>query len=58
MARVNESNKEATLLQPPPLRVSRVFHARREAVFKAWSSADHVKHWFSPETYSVSDAKV
>src|ERR1700674_936905 len=57
-ARVNESNKEATLLQPPPLRVSRVFHARGETVFKAWSSADHVKHWFSPETYSVSDAKV
>jgi uncharacterized protein YndB with AHSA1/START domain len=44
--------------QPPPLRVSRVFHARRETVFKAWSSADHVKRWFSPETYSVSDARV
>jgi uncharacterized protein YndB with AHSA1/START domain len=27
-------------------------------VFKAWSSADHVKRWFSPETYSVSDANV
>src|SRR3984893_16036082 len=58
MAQVLEPNKEATLLQPPPLKVSRVFHARRETVFKAWSSADHVKHWFSPETYSVSDAKV
>ena len=44
--------------QPPPLRVSRVFHARRETGFKAWSSADHVKRWFSPETYSVSDARV
>jgi uncharacterized protein YndB with AHSA1/START domain len=58
MARVNESNMKATLQQPPPLRVSRVFHARRETVFKAWSAADHVKRWFSPETYSVSDAKV
>jgi uncharacterized protein YndB with AHSA1/START domain len=58
MARVNESNMKATLQQPPSLRVSRVFHARRETVFKAWSAADHVKRWFSPETYSVSDAKV
>src|SRR5258708_16314658 len=44
--------------QPPPLRLSRVLHARRETVFKAWSSADHVKRWFSPETFTVSDAKV
>ncbi len=58
MARVIEANKEATVPQPPPLRLSRVFHARRETVFKAWSSADHVKRWFSPETYSVPDAKV
>jgi uncharacterized protein YndB with AHSA1/START domain len=56
MARVNEAN--ATLLQPAPLRLSRVFHAPRETVFKAWSSADHVKRWFSPDTYSVSDATV
>jgi uncharacterized protein YndB with AHSA1/START domain len=58
MARVIEANKEATVPQPPPFRVSRVFHAPRETVFKAWSSADHVKRWFSPETYTVPDAKV
>jgi uncharacterized protein YndB with AHSA1/START domain len=44
--------------QPQPLTVSRTFHARRETVFKAWSSADHVKNWFSPETYSVPEAIV
>ena len=44
--------------QPPPLRVSRTFHARRETVFKAWSTADHVKNWFSPRTYSVAEARV
>jgi len=27
-------------------------------VFKAWSSAEHVKAWFSPETYTVPDARV
>ena len=58
MARIIEAKKDATVLQPPPLRLSRVFHARPETVFKAWSSAGHVKRWFSPETYSVSDAKV
>ena len=58
MARVIEANKEATVPQPPPFRVSRVFHARRETVFKAWSSADHVKRWFSPETFTVPAAKV
>ena len=52
------AHKEASMLQPPPLKISRTFHAPRETVFKAWSSADHVKRWFSPETYTVSDAKV
>jgi uncharacterized protein YndB with AHSA1/START domain len=57
MAQANETNKGAAV-QPPPLRLSRVFHAQRETVFKAWSSADHVKRWFSPETYTVSQARV
>ena len=58
MAQASESKDDAAVQQPPPLRLSRVFHARRETVFKAWSSADHVKRWFSPDTFTVSDAKV
>ena len=58
MARMIEAKKGADVDQPPPLRLSRVFPARRETVFKAWSSADHVKRWFSPATFTVSDAKV
>jgi len=58
MAPANEATNNGAVRQPPPLRISRVFHARRETVFKAWSSAEHVSHWFSPETYTVSDAKV
>ena len=58
MAQMIEAKKDAAARQPPPLRFSRVFHARRETVFKAWSSADHVKRWFSPETFTVTDAKV
>jgi uncharacterized protein YndB with AHSA1/START domain len=41
-----------------PLRLSRALHARPETVFKAWSSADHVKRWFAPETYTVPHATV
>lgn len=44
--------------QPPPLRISRTFPAPRAVVFKAWSTADSVRRWFSPETYTVADARV
>ena len=49
---------DANAHQPAPLRISRTFHASRTAVFAAWSSADRIKRWFSPETYTVSDATV
>jgi uncharacterized protein YndB with AHSA1/START domain len=52
------ANKPTSELQPPPLRISRVFHAPRETVFKAWSSADHIKRWFSPQHCSVPEARV
>jgi uncharacterized protein YndB with AHSA1/START domain len=50
--------KTAGVPQPAPFRLSRVFHARPETVFEVWGSADHVKRWFSPETFTVPDAKV
>jgi uncharacterized protein YndB with AHSA1/START domain len=56
MAHVIETNKDVQ--QPAPLRLSRIFHAPRETVFKAWSAAEHVKRWFAPETYTVPDARV
>lgn len=43
---------------PRPLRLSRVLHAARQTVFSAWSSAEHVKRWFAPETFSVPEASV
>ncbi len=55
MAEATEAGNEAAA---PPLKLSRVLHARRETVFKAWSSADSVKRWFAPETYSIPEAKV
>jgi uncharacterized protein YndB with AHSA1/START domain len=58
MAQATEAKRRAAPQQPQPLRLSRVFHARRETVFKAWSSGDHVKRWFSPDTFTVPDARV
>jgi len=58
MAQANETKTDKDVAQPPPLRLSRTLQARRETVFKAWSSADHVKRWFSPETYTVPDARI
>jgi len=58
MTLATDAKPGAAAPQPQPLRLSRVFHARRETVFRAWSSADHVKRWFSPETFTVPDARV
>lgn len=58
MAQVSSASQEATDQPAAPLRLSRAFHARRETVFKAWSTAEHVQRWFSPETFTVPDAKV
>jgi uncharacterized protein YndB with AHSA1/START domain len=58
MALATEAKQDMAAQQPQPLRLSRVFHARRETVFKAWGSGDHVKRWFAPDTFTVPDAKV
>ena len=58
MQTTSSPDKNAGARQFPPLRLSRAFHARRETVFRAWSSAEHIKRWFSPETYTVPDARV
>ena len=55
MNKIDDTNRKA---RPAPLRVSRVFSAPRETVFKAWSSADHIKRWFCPSGYSVPEATV
>ena len=45
-------------VQPPPFKLSRTLHARREAVFRAWSQAEHVRNWFPPEPYTGPEARV
>jgi uncharacterized protein YndB with AHSA1/START domain len=45
-------------LDPPPVRLSRIFHAPREIVFRAWTSADHVERWFAPTGFTIPQASV
>ena len=48
----------AARFSPRPCASRESFRAPRETVFKAWSSADHVKRWFCPNGYSVPEATV
>jgi len=52
------TNDVKSPIKPEPLVISRTFPAPRDLVFKAWSSAEHMKRWFSPEGYSVPEAEV
>ena len=45
-------------MKPAPLVMSRLFKAPRETVFRAWSSAAHIKQWFSPADCSVPEAEI
>jgi uncharacterized protein YndB with AHSA1/START domain len=59
MARTSEMKSDRPSdTRPGPLVVSRHFAAPRDLVFKAWSSADHIKRWFSPEGCSVPEAEI
>ncbi len=41
-----------------PVELSRTYAVARAKVFAAWTSAEHIKRWFSPENYTVPNAKV
>jgi uncharacterized protein YndB with AHSA1/START domain len=53
------AKNDRAMSQPiAPLVVTRVFAAPRAQVFRAWSSAEHIKRWFCPTGYSVPHAEV
>jgi uncharacterized protein YndB with AHSA1/START domain len=44
--------------KPKSLTISRTFAAPRHLVFKAWSTAEHLRRWFSPADCTVPEAEV
>lgn len=60
MARTNDKAGAGGDATPnlAPLKLTREFHASRETVFRAWTTAEHVKRWFCPEGYTVPEARV
>lgn len=38
--------------------ITRVFDAPRERVFEAWTKAEHLKQWFSPDGFTVPECEV
>jgi uncharacterized protein YndB with AHSA1/START domain len=49
---------QQAIADAPPLKVTRWFDAPPTMVFDAWTSADHIREWFSPECFSVPDAVI
>ena len=41
-----------------PFEISRVCDAPRDKVWKAWTEAEHLKHWWGPKGFTVSYCKV
>ena len=41
-----------------PFIISRVFDASRDKVWKAWTEAERLKHWWGPKGFTVTQLKV
>jgi len=46
-------NKMITTVEGPELTLERIFDAPRELVFKAFSEAEHLKHWWGPRGWTL-----
>jgi len=55
---MNDSHGMGAAIKTEPFLISRVFAAPRDLVFKAWSTADHMMRWFSPENHFVPEAEI
>ena len=41
-----------------PFQISRVYDASRDKVWKAWTEAERLKHWWGPRGFKVHTCKV
>jgi uncharacterized protein YndB with AHSA1/START domain len=49
---------QATKTQEKELVITRVFDAPREAVWKAWTEPERVKHWWGPKSFTAPSVKI
>lgn len=49
---------EKTVIRPEPLVIERYFDAPRAIVFQAWTTAEHIKNWYSPECFTTPEAVI
>ena len=51
----------SALIKPDPkldLVLERVVDVPRELVWKAWTTPEHLKHWFCPKPWSVTECEI
>jgi uncharacterized protein YndB with AHSA1/START domain len=53
-----QASSSTARVETKPLVITRTFAAPRPLVFKAWSTAEHMKRWFSPEGFTVPEAEI
>lgn len=54
MNNAQETNNTLTSIVGQDLRVTRVFHAPRELVFKAWTDPEHLPKWWGPKGFTTT----
>ncbi|WP_139994771.1 SRPBCC domain-containing protein [Paenibacillus paridis] len=52
------TNQMISKVEGQELILERVFHAPRQLVFKAFSEAEHLKHWWGPRGWTLSACTV
>ena len=55
--KVNEKNTEASP-EEETLKITRIFNAPRELVFKVWTLPQHIIHWWGPKNFTVPSCEV
>lgn len=55
MRKTNNTNVQT---QDRELTLTRTFDAPRELVFEAWSSCDHLKHWWGPKEWPMDECSM
>lgn len=54
MAEGKVTNNTSTSVEDRELIISRVFHAPRKLVFKAWTDPEHLPQWWGPRGFTIT----